>query len=1325
MDNGALQATGILNIIVQTLNAEQAKQALNNINQRLQNVNRTASKMGPSFRRGIIGVFYMRQALRTVTNAVKEFGAGNDLLAKKLDTVGSTISDATLGYMVMSNAIKGSLGSWVGLALAVARVTATIVTWRKHMMEAAAGVISKYSTVNNTLKKIAEATSDLEVLSNYMKLVKNFGEKGANALLKMGEVDFETLVRNSEVLQKNLLEILKDSEVGRRILKETATTQKIAITDTTAGLEDQVEIIQYNVIPAWRKFKRELNLGEFGTVLANIQSLNKGLDDFYTKLYGYRAPTPKGVGTEEWEKEQEKLKDIEQYLEEKKAAEHDFYQELLKLRGQDFEAFKLDLKQKIDEYSKYIANKKLLEEYYNRSIQQYLDEQERERKEFINKVVSADVEAANRAVEEKRRQEQEYLEEKKRQQNEWENFYLQSLNKETDIFVKNLAEQLKQFTIINIDKEELQKALYERFKKHAEDYYSSELDLIRQVKEALGMVEKSDLEKLAEEAQNLPTKIENIKRGYLELTKIDLSPLEQQILDILEEHQEWIDLTGDVELATTITNKKLGDLYKSYAEERLALQQEIIEKEKQVSDRIAELTMDNYDYQILQLERQADEYKKFGLSELTVEQWLYFEKKKLWDAEVQAYIEKEERKREVLEQSRRAYEEYMMTAYGETEKLRVFGYVSSVQSLIKQLWENLPQEEAVKKIQNIINVFDLYVKQKLGLLAPEQQQEWAKYAGYVDMARGELIEYFETLKKGIELPEELLKKKPEMPDFSQMSDQVKDVTLKAEDFWKIVGKVKEQWLEVRKKVEEVSKTLKETLGTALQEIESSINQKIQDLIQRMTNLIGTWYNIGLKSGSKYGEGFFIGVQNWVGRIGSIIADYIAFKSPPKKGPLSDADQYGFRFITMFIQSMLKALHPFQQAIQYFFKPLSETTFYARMLDRVYKNTPVLQTSQFWSQTAVGSIETYLQKHKSVIEKDTWLVNYIAQMGGRLFRSKIAQQAPTGAEAWIDLERIKDWHRYADEWFRQWKEGATLGGIPPAFFGGNPQFIKNARSLTSYSGFVRWLQERIQQTEQYRKQYATTPEIDRRYARQIARMQEALNKFLISSSKSINEYIKQVAPDFWNKWNLRKGAISNPMGLFIALAQTQGWQDWMANLITPEQYGTLVAPNNPFLSPEKKKDIMLGWLKQALTQGVVPGFEGLASIQMSDELRQEVNKNIQDKSKQILERYIGYTIASLRQVYGMSTEKIVEAVGVETLRKVYGENYQEWIENQQKYILQPGEYNTAGVGTGRGAAESVTMVLTFNLFKGEGVDLDTLKAEVTDGVLKLLYALGYS
>jgi len=153
--------------------------------------------------------------------------------------------------------------------------------------------------------------------------------------------------------------------------------------------------------------------------------------------------------------------------------------------------------------------------------------------------------------------------------------------------------------------------------------------------------------------------------------------------------------------------------------------------------------------------------------------------------------------------------------------------------------------------------------------------------------------------------------------------------------------------------------------------------------------------------------------------------------------------------------------------------------------------------------------------------------------------------------------------------------------------------------------------------------------------------------------------------------------------------------------------------------------MLGWLKQALTQGVVPGFEGLASIQMSDELRQRVNKNLQDKSKQILERYIGYTIASLRQVYGMSTEKIVEAVGVETLRKVYGKNYQEWIENQQKYILQPGEYNTAGVGTGRGATESVTMVLTFNLFKGEGVDLDTLKAEVTDGVLKLLYALGYS
>ena len=455
MDNGALQATGILNIIVQTLNAEQAKQALNNINQRLQNVNRTASKMGPSFRRGIIGVFYMRQALKTVTNAVKEFGAGNDLLAEKLDTVSSSASDAILGFMVMQRALPGLIGTIAGVGVAVTRVVTTIVNWRKHMMEAAAGVISKYSTVNNTLKKIAESTSDIETLANYMKLVKNYGEEGAIALLKMGEVNFETLVENSETFQKNLLEILKDSEVGRRILKETATTQKIMMTDTFTGLEEQVEIIKYNVIPAWRKFKRELNLGEFGTVLANIQSLNKGLDDFYTKLYGYRAPTPKGVGTEEWEKEQEKLKDIEQYLEEKKNAEQKFYQELLKLRGQDFEAFKLDLKQKIEEYSKYITNKKLLEEYYNRSIQQYLDEQERERKEFINKVVSADVEAINKAVEEKKRKEQEYLEEKKRQQNEWENFYLESLNKETDIFVKNLAEQLKEFTIINIEKEEL------------------------------------------------------------------------------------------------------------------------------------------------------------------------------------------------------------------------------------------------------------------------------------------------------------------------------------------------------------------------------------------------------------------------------------------------------------------------------------------------------------------------------------------------------------------------------------------------------------------------------------------------------------------------------------------------------------------------------------------------------------------------------------------------------------------------------------------------------------------------------------------------------
>jgi len=1323
MDNGALQATGILNIIVQTLNAEQAKQALNNINQRLQNVNRTASKMGPSFRRGIIGVFYMRQALKTVTNAVKEFGAGNDLLAEKLDTVSSSASDAILGFMVMQRALPGLIGTIAGVGVAVTRVVTTIVNWRKHMMEAAAGVISKYSTVNNTLKKIAESTSDIETLANYMKLVKNYGEEGAIALLKMGEVDFETLVRNSETFQKNLLEILKDSEVGRRILKETATTQKIAITDTTAGLEEQVEIIKYNVIPAWREFKRELNLGEFGTVIANIQSLNKGLDDFYTKLYGYRAP--KGVGTEEWKKEQEKLEDIKRYLEEKREAEQKFYQELLKLRGQDFEAFKLDLKQKIDEYSKYITNKKLLEEYYNRSIQQYLDEQERERKEFINKVVSADVEAANKAVEEKKRKEQEYLEEKKRQQNEWENFYLQSLNKETDIFVKNLAEQLKEFTIINIEKEELQKALYERFKKYAEDYYSSELDLIRQVKEALGMVKKSELEKLVEEAQNLPTKIENIKRGYLELNKIDLSPLEQQILDILEEHQEWIDLTGDVELATTITNKKLGDLYKSYAEERLALQQEIIEKEKQVSDRIAELTMDNYDYQVLQLEKRAVEYKKFGLSELTVEQWLYFEKKKLWDTEVQAYIEKEERKREVLEQSRRAYEEYMMTAYGETEKLRISGYVSSVQSLIKQLWETLPQEEAVKKIQDIINVFDLYVKQKLGLLTPEQQQEWAKYAGYVDMARGELLEYFETLKKGIELPEELLKKKPEMPDFSQMSDQVKDVTANTEEFWKIVGKVKEQWLAVGNKISEISKALKEKIKTALQEIENNINQKIQDLINRMTNLIGTWYNIGLESGSKYGEGFFIGVQNWVGKIGSIIADYIAFKSPPKKGPLSDADQYGFRFITMFIQSMLKALHPFQQAIQYFFKPLSEKTFYARMLDRLYGGSSILQASDIWSQKNITNIQAYLQKYKSVIANDTWLVNFIASMREKFLIGRPSNQFLAGSTSWLKLAQIKEWHRYANEWFKGYKEKLGNFFIPSAFTGGPPSLLLSARKISSYSGFVSWMEEKIRRLEQYRKQYATTPEIDRRYARQIARMREALDRFLVQSTKSINEYIKQVAPDFWKKWNLRKGAVSNSLGLMVALLQTHGWQGWMSNLLTPEAYGALVAPNNPFISPEQRKEVMLGWLKNALLGKSATGIAAFSTVDMTEQLRKDITEALKEKTKTSLEKYIGYTIATLYHTYGMTTEKIVEFIGEDILRQRFGENYKQWLENQQKYILQPGEYGSTGIGTGRRATESVTMVLTFNLFKGEGVDLDTLKAEVTDGVLNLLYALGYS
>ncbi|MCD6574236.1 hypothetical protein J7K97_00960, partial [Candidatus Aerophobetes bacterium] len=615
----------------------------------------------------------------------------------------------------------------------------------------------------------------------------------------------------------------------------------------------------------------------------------------------------------------------------------------LKLRGQDFEAFKLDLKQKIDEYSKYITNKKLLEEYYNRSIQQYLEEQERERKEFINRVVSADIEAINRAVEEKTRKEQEFLEEQRRQQEEWENYYMQSLNKETEIFVKEQMEQLKQFTQISLRKEEVQKALYENFKRYAEDYYSSELDTIQQIKEELGLVQETKLDKLLADVRNLPRKVEDIREGYLSLLKTDFSPLEQNILDIIQAHDEWIKRTGDVELAEKITNATLRQLYSDYAQERINLQQEILNGEKELQERVKELTTDEYDYRIHQLELQADKYREFGLSQLTVEKWLYLEKKRLWEEEVESYREKEERKREIERDARQRYEEFMMKVRGESERLKISGYVSSVQSLIKQLWESLPQSEAIGKITSIISSFNQYVKQQLGEQITQNPQLWEQYIYEGQLA---LQRYFLQLQQPIKLPEELLKKKPRESEWTNLSDQVKDVTASTQEFWDKVEEVKKKWGEVNKQVASIENTIRDKLISVLGEVEEETRKKINDLIDYMQNLSDDWFRVGESSGSKFGEGFYNGVLAWGNRIGQAIADYIAFKSPPKKGPLSDADKYGYRFILMFLQSMAQATPTMTERIDTFFKPLSPEQLFKRMATKWQPPKDFLELKEF-------------------------------------------------------------------------------------------------------------------------------------------------------------------------------------------------------------------------------------------------------------------------------------------------------------------------------------------------------------------------------------------
>jgi len=983
------EAELVITLRVRAIDEGSAKSNISAVTAEIKRLQKELNKpaRGQSFERVFISLFYLRQAIRTVTQSLQTFGAGNKMLQTQLNFMSQGIMNAVLGWKVMDKMLKDYINSlyksikleklrilqtklargeitqtmmeqemsmlmqkqaaaaavsgWVAIGFAVASIIPYLINLRKKSQEAAAQMLDDFANIRSTIDKFLESKTTIEALGALAQLSKKLGTEGAQNLLKFisagGNIDeylndWKNMTKAQQDALWTLLSTLPQVQERLKKMREEFTAKdpiaaafaeyEEGITGEALTAEEKARIIT-EVLEEINEVKKEGN-----SIQKFTNQLLEDYDRYITRIVGdlnylFDIIQKRGAAYEQYLAKigiiapidlfDTKLKETEEKVRDFTSVVNNFYKELARLRGNERKAFEIDLQQEIEEWREAkIAEKDIAERI---ALERRKFEEEQRQKEI--EAAFKKEEEEWKLVEEARKREEEKLKIiQELHQKRWELFAT-----DEEKLVKTLREEVKAYREAGASIEQIEQYVHKRIE-----------DLVRQEK-------KEKINAIEEERDAQIKALEDMReareRMYSDIARAGMTDLQKAIADVYEQYQEFLEETGDPEGAKKWYDTHLGQIFDQEVEKRKQLQQKIIDSEENLKERIKELTMDEYEYKIHTLELQAEKYKEEGLSERTIAEWLYNEKLKIWEQEVEAFKEKERRKQEAQESAFYRYRQFILRAQGLEEQARIESAVRDIKDLIKGIWEAYSEtpEKAKQMIQEIISNVPLYFQHE-GITEGLQ--------GFME-AQAELQKFFQQLQHPpkFNLPDELAKLKPVKPDLEELNDKVKDVTLSTQEWQQAIESVVstlnaykdliDNWFAERtKEIEEEAKAAKEA-------IEKEIKETILDLFKQATqNILGapSWYETGYASGKAYIKGFNEGVEEDAVQIAQTIARFIKFHSPPEEGPLSDSDEYGYRFIKMFIESMMRGIPYLVQSISYVFAPVSPEHIFYNFYDRL-------------------------------------------------------------------------------------------------------------------------------------------------------------------------------------------------------------------------------------------------------------------------------------------------------------------------------------------------------------------------------------------------------
>lgn len=847
------------------------------------------------------GFYAMTNLTKMVSQHLGLFGYGTAVTEKAVKAAGMAISTFSVG-----------MGALIAVLVGVIPV---LMRWNQEMEESYAKSLKTAAGVDEMIDAYFKADKILDMVSALQELKVAFGEDVAMAVRDAsGSMDAYSRIID-EIIEKEVKK-WKSTTAGKEALAEVReemiriNPELVTYINETEGVittifDENVEL--QRLIESWKEYygitKRETT-GQKMTPEMTAWIRGRALEEEYQKEY------------DTIQKQQEQA--YQNYLQ----AYENYQDKLVQLVGDEEEIWKHSLDKLVKNWQEAGLSRQLIEEYVKVAI---IKHEEELTDAMIEEVFEREQAEWDAIEERKNREEQEY----QNRLNIIDNFqskYVSTLEGEVGAVINALSKETAEYIKAGGSIENARKVVEAEITKIVEQQIEERIRAL----EAERDKQLNILEQEKEARYNL----------YNRIVELNLDETQQNIMQLIKQKLEYEKFVKDKVLLETWFNKEIKaiheDLWRDYnekvAQATEQAKEQRLQSEESITTEINRLKLSQLEYDKWILEQQLQEYANSGVEQEKLQEYASLKINEIKQREIDNWIAQEERKKQAQESAFNRYMEFILKAEGKEKELTLLREQRAIKDIISDLYKAYG-EEGLKYIEDIMAKTPEYLTR----LFPDLELTQEEINTFVEQLRVfqeqllipitppeieieiKIPETLDILKEAIEA----IEKPPSLEEIKTWATEIAN-TLLAVDM--IIG----GWYDSAKaQIDKIYTELMEEEKRKAEELKNEIINKI---------ISYDWKNLGITTGSQFGEGFFEGFIKHIPEMIEEIRKYFEFHSPPEKGALRNTEDWGAGFILEFIRGMLSASGSLNTATLKLFIELPFSQYASVVLKNMFAGT---------------------------------------------------------------------------------------------------------------------------------------------------------------------------------------------------------------------------------------------------------------------------------------------------------------------------------------------------------------------------------------------------